>query len=173
MPVFAHKTAQFPRMARRGLCSGPADVIMEGRDENRISRDSPRVPRDRQIGWAGRIGNGVRFSDRTAAVRRSTGHGHWGDPRRRPAPGSRVRRPACENGVSAFLKKVRNFDLTGVTDYEITDRRGHITKNGLRFSYQINDHGNINTELKVYTNCGDYDYLANFALMSAGKYQSK
>lgn len=78
-----------------------------------------------------------------------------------------------ENGVSAFLKKVRNFDLTGVTDYEITDRRGHITKNGLRFSYQINDHGNINTELKVYTNCGDYDYLANFALMSAGKYQSK
>lgn len=88
------------------------------------------------------------------------------------ASGERIQKISEKN---LFLERVRCVDETKCQEVKIGEKSGYIIRNGLKFSYTIDEHFFIEQNLEVYYrvawNDGKaQDKLAAFGLMSEGKY---
>ena len=54
-----------------------------------------------------------------------------------------------ENKKDEFLKRMRSLDTSKCTDVEIGENRGHLVRNGIRFSYQITNKNTVSTKLDI------------------------
>ena len=54
-----------------------------------------------------------------------------------------------EDEVGKFLKKVRSIDTSKCSDVKIGEKRGHLVRNGIQFSYEISGQNTIHTKLEI------------------------
>lgn len=76
---------------------------------------------------------------------------------------------SANNKVNNFLAKIREFDVNEFSDYKITDKSGYFVKNGLRYSYQINNAGYISEKIELAYITTNFNTLDKFKLMIQGK----
>lgn len=76
---------------------------------------------------------------------------------------------SANNKVNNFLAKIRKFDVNEFSDYKITDKSGYFVKNGLRYSYQINNAGYISEKIELAYITTNLNTLDKFKLMTQGK----
>ena len=97
---------------------------------------------------------------------------NWLTARKNAAEAAKM---ATNNKISEFLAKVRAFDATGANECVITETRGHIIKNGLRYEYEIDGNGHISEKVRIdYTFVkSDADTLTKFGQMANGDFINK
>jgi len=72
-------------------------------------------------------------------------------------------------GVLAFMARLNQMDPTQFDKFKVSPNGGEIVKNGLEFTYKVEEDGNIRQSIKVHYSAG-WD-LDTFLKMAAGTYK--
>ena len=94
---------------------------------------------------------------------------NWLNARKNAAESAKM---AANNKVSAFMEKIRAFDVSGCTEYQINEKHGYFVRNGLRYSYEIGESGYISESIKIDydVNLSKLETLEKFKLMTVGNF---
>lgn len=73
-------------------------------------------------------------------------------------------------GVQAFMARINQMDPTQFDKFKVSPNEGTIVKNGLEFTYKVEEDGNIRQSIKVHYSA--WNNLDAFLKMAAGTYKT-